>query len=360
MKRYLEATVRQKQTLERFLRAQLGLTKAQIRHIKYLPDGLFCNGSRSRINREVFPGDRVRVCLESGREHSEQIVPVGGTPEILYEDADLLVVHKPAGLVVHPQGMHYQDTLTNQIAAYFGQSGQEHRIRSIGRLDRETSGLVLFAKNKVAAQRLQMQRQEGELKKTYLAVVTGTLPVDHNWHRISFPLAPDPADGRKMCVDKTGKCAATWYQAAASYERPYEQLCGASYEHPYEQLYGRPYDCSYSVVKLWLETGRTHQIRVHMAHMGHALLGDQLYSSGCQEPVIRDETVRSLPSFDGKALPRRAALHAWQLELRQPFTRQPLLIQAPVPEDLQPFISGVPAALPSAHSADGQGHAHLT
>lgn len=311
MKRYLEVTIHREEILEQFLRKQLGFTKAQIRHMKYLPDGLSCNGERCRVNRKLQPGDCVRICLETEEERSPQIVPYGERPELLYEDDDLLVVNKPAGLVVHPQGLHYQDTLTNRIAAYYEELGQEHKIRSIGRLDRETSGLVLFAKNKIAAQRLQRQRQEGTLRKTYLAVAAGTLPVDGQWHRVNDPLTPDPRDERKMCVDRDGKTAATWYQVVAS-------------------------DPTGSVLKVWLETGRTHQIRVHMAHMGHPLLGDQLYGISHPSHLEEGSTLLSMETF-GK-LPDRAALHAWQMELKQPFTQETLTIQAPIPDDLKVWL----------------------
>lgn len=110
--------------------------------------------------------------------------------DILYEDQDVLAVSKPAGILTHPSGIHYADTLSNQVAAYFQNKKDSVRVRPIGRLDKETSGIVLFAKNRVAAQRLLVQRKEHILQKEYLAVVDGYLPQDSpdSWHTISFPV----------------------------------------------------------------------------------------------------------------------------------------------------------------------------
>lgn len=172
--------------------------------------------------------------------------------EILYEDQDILAINKPAGIVTHPSGSHYSDSLSNQIAAYFRSQGEPTKVRSIGRLDKETSGILLFAKNQTAAARLQNQREEGISEKTYLAAVSGSMPVDADgaFHRITVPLAPDPDNRLKMIISTDGtlpgsKHAETFYSVLKS--------TGSDTAAPV------------SLVMLRLKTGRTHQIRVHMA-----------------------------------------------------------------------------------------------
>ena len=232
MERYLELTVNREGKVGEILRRQAGLTKKQISQIKFRPGGIQKNGIQCRVTENAVCGDVIRICLEtrgtdsaqlktpkflqiqaeetkkrndtsdgyadfgvecrgknesisdlrsdSKKECSEGKNAVSnfkcGFPdlEILYEDQDVLAVNKPAGMVTHPSGIHYQDSLSNQIAEYFRSKGEETRIRSIGRLDKETSGILLFARNQISAARLQKQREEGKLQKTYLAVVERT------------------------------------------------------------------------------------------------------------------------------------------------------------------------------------------
>ena len=265
MERYLELTVNREGKVGEILRRQAGLTKKQISQIKFRPGGIQKNGIQCRVTENAVCGDVIRICLEtrgtdsaqlktpkflqiqaeetkkrndtsdgyadfgvecrgknesisdlrsdSKKECSEGKNAVSnfkcGFPdlEILYEDQDVLAVNKPVGMVTHPSGIHYQDSLSNQIAEYFRSKGEETRIRSIGRLDKETSGILLFARNQISAARLQKQREEGKLQKTYLAVVEGTFEEEisqsssqemsvsmkkEKWEKISIPLAPDP------------------------------------------------------------------------------------------------------------------------------------------------------------------------
>ena len=221
MEKYISFTVPSDSaisTVGQVLRAQGHLTKKQISRAKFLPDGIQKNGIRCRITESVLPGDEIQVCLETAETASEQLVSGDfSSLEILYEDQDILAVNKPAGMLTHPSGAHYADTLSNQVAAYFQDRQSDDmpnsqkasvRVRPIGRLDKETSGIVLFAKNQVAAQRLQAQREEHIFRKEYLAVVVGYLPEDPAdlWHTISFPVkkvsdhplrmqaVPDPND----------------------------------------------------------------------------------------------------------------------------------------------------------------------
>ena len=227
--------------ISRFLRTQAGLTKKQISQAKFRPGGLRKNGQQCRVTETAYPGDQIIICLEADDVDSAQLESSSFTvnssnhnfqfsadaisysdsaasefagsdvnshnyhspattsqflPElaIIYEDQDILAINKPAGIVTHPSGSHYSDSLANQVASYFRSKGEPTKVRSIGRLDKETSGILLFAKNQTAAARLQNQREEGISEKTYLAAVSGFMPVDEygSFHRISIPLAPEP------------------------------------------------------------------------------------------------------------------------------------------------------------------------
>ena len=248
---------------------------------------------------------------------------------ILYEDQDILAVNKPAGIVTHPSGSHYSDSLSNQVAAYFRSKGEPTKVRSIGRLDKETSGILLFARNQTAAARLQKQRENGISEKTYLAAVSGSMPEDTDgaFHRITTPLAPDPKNRLKMVISPDGslpgsKPAETLYSVLKS-TAPGSMI-------------------SASFVMLRLKTGRTHQIRVHMASLRHPLLGDSLYH-------LSDTT----------NLFSRAALHAWKLKFQPPFpngettssplssmpctknTKKEISLEAPLPEDFKKFYETI-------------------
>ena len=241
----------------------------------------------------------------------------------------ILAINKPAGIVTHPSGSHYSDSLANQVASYFRSKGEPTKVRSIGRLDKETSGILLFARNQTAAARLQNQREEGISEKTYLAAVSGFMPVDEDgaFHRISVPLAPDPDNRLKMVVSTDGtlpgsKHAETLYSVLKS--------TGPDVAAPA------------SLVMLRLKTGRTHQIRVHMASLGHPLLGDSLY---CLSDISNPFS--------------RAALHAWKLKFQLPFSideaasdtrasmhhdknaKKEISLEAPLPEDFKKFYETI-------------------
>ena len=329
MERYLEIKIASSKpdTIGNLLKSEAGLTKRQISQAKFRPGGIQKNKKQCRVTETAQKGDVLRVCLETketdsfllenwenkeqqARSSSDQSSSNQGSPwkklEILYEDQDLLVVNKPAGMVTHPSGGHYADSLSNQIAAYFRSKGEETRIRSIGRLDKETSGVLLFARNQVAAARLQKQREEGQLQKTYLAIARGNIDTGDNWYKISLPIAPDRENHLKMTVSPDGKLpgsktAVTYLKVLSSCDE-------------------------YTVIKVRLETGRTHQIRVHMASIGHPLLGDSLYDMPIPEEAA-EEKEKKTKQF------RRAALHAWKIRFIHPFTGEKMMFETPLPED---------------------------
>lgn len=272
--------------LELILKRRLGLSVRQIRQLKFLSDGITVNGQKQRIVYSVHSGDRIRVTFSEQNRNVQELPFLEKPLHILYEDEDLLVVDKKAGEVCHPAHGHYQDTLANQAAAYLAGCGSEKApIRCIGRPDKDTSGTLLFAKNRLAAERLARQKEEGVFRKEYLALVNGIFPVSNRSGEICLPLAPLPGSLMKMQVSGNGKRALTRY----------EVLCS---------------DRHCSLVLCRIETGRTHQIRVHMAAIGHPLVGDPLYGN--------DTHVSST----------RTALHAWRLYLKQPVTGEELMIES--------------------------------
>jgi 23S rRNA pseudouridine1911/1915/1917 synthase len=230
----------------------------------------------------------VEVLLEEGGTVSK-LLPLEITPKILFEDEDLLIVDKPSGMVSHPAHGHYRDTAANMAAAYLNGKGEGGPIRLAGRLDRETSGILVFAKNQVAASRLAGQREKGTFRKVYLALASGRM--ESSGGIIRMPIRKAPGQLMKMETCETdGMNAVTRFRLLRQ-------------------------EKDYSVLALQIETGRTHQIRVHLAWAGHPLLGDRLY--GCGDDRIG-----------------RAALHAWKLYFCHPFTGEKIQLEAEVPADM--------------------------
>lgn len=323
MEKYIHLTVASDSdvfTVGQFLRSQGHLTKKQISRAKFYPDGIQKNGVRCRITEPVLAGDEIRVCLETSEMDFVQLVSEDfSSLDILYEDQDVLAVSKPAGILTHPSGIHYADTLSNQVAAYFQNKKDSVRVRPIGRLDKETSGIVLFAKNRVAAQRLLVQRKEHILQKEYLAVVDGYLPQDSpdSWHTISFPV--------KKVSDHPLRMQAVTDESNSDTAENSTVLFPAVTH--YCTLYSTT---NWSLISLRLDTGRTHQIRVHMKALGHPLLGDTLYHDS--------SSMRS----DGQPAFYRTALHAWKVTFRQPFEGNKITLTGKLPEDFLQVASYLP------------------
>lgn len=335
MERYLEFRIDEQTTeikIEALLKKDAGLTKRQISQAKFRLDGITKNGIRCRVTETAYPGDVIRICLEGAQTTSAHLenynnsirnknlpdfnshkvttsIPETSSLDILYEDTDILTVNKPAGIVTHPTGMHYADSLSNLVADYFRKKNEQVCVRPVGRLDQETSGIVVFAKNQVAASRLQSAKSPCKIRKQYLAVVSGALPVDPAdvWHTIDLPLMQDPENRLKM-------------KTAADLSLHSSALSGkikTAVTH-YHTLFSSQ---DWSLITLKLDTGRTHQIRVHMASAGHPLLGDTLYNP--------DNSILSCASFS------RAALHAWKVSFQHPFKDEFISLEAPLPFDFR-------------------------
>ena len=272
--------------LASFLRRQ-GVSVSFIRRVKYHEQGLLHNGVRARTNTIVRAGDIVEVTLPPEKS---MVVPPQEIPlQIVYESAHALVVEKPAGLVMHPTLSHHEGTMANAFSHLMKQRGEQAAFRPLGRLDADTSGLVLLAKNAYAAPLLQRSAQ-----KFYLALAEGWLPMGAG--SVNAPLGPEPGSVIRQCVTAQGRGSVTEYSVFAS-------------------------NAKASLARVMPQTGRTHQIRVHFAHMGHPLLGDKLYG-GNAEYI------------------RRHALHCMCLDFLDP-AEGGVSLHSKVPPDIQSAAEAV-------------------
>ena len=239
-------------------------------------------------------GDIIQIELEEPKETTlkAQNIPIS----IVYEDKDILVVDKPKGLVVHPANGNPDGTLVNAILALCKDSlsgiGGEIRPGIVHRLDKDTSGLLIVAKNDVAHIKMSEQIKNREVKKIYIALVRGLIPEQEA--TIDMPIGRSEKDRKKMAVTKNGKQAITHFRVLARFRTP---------------------KGSYTLLKLKIDTGRTHQIRVHMAEIGHPVIGDSVYSNGKNEFGIEGQ-----------------CLHAQKLEFKHPITGKQMKLEAPLPE----------------------------
>jgi 23S rRNA pseudouridine1911/1915/1917 synthase len=224
----------------------------------------------------------------------------------VYEDDDLLIVDKPAGLVVHPSPGHADGTLVNALlgrhGASFGGIAGVRRPGIVHRLDRDTSGLLIVARHDAAQASLMAQLKARRVKKTYLALVHGSVAAAVG--RIEAPIGRDPGHRTRMAVVSSGRPATTGYRVRERFE-------------------------GWTLLELDLVTGRTHQIRVHLAAIGHPIAGDPVYGTG---------TSRRGP--EGLA---RLFLHAWRLELTSPSSGRLIRAEAPLPADLEQVLGGLRA-----------------
>ncbi len=246
------------------------------------------NGNRLSFNATLSLGDEVVIVLpEEVNIFNPEPLKFG----VLYEDDYVLAAEKPPFLVVHPTKGHPSGTLGNAVAHYMMTKGENYKIRFINRLDRDTSGIVLVAKNALAQQRITDQMKEGVVDKRYQAIVTGHVNVVGEVGEIDLPIGKSPDDEVKRMVVDSGKPAVTRYRL--------NRYVG---------------DCS--LVDIELLTGRTHQVRVHFSHIGHALLGDGLY--GEPSPFIG-----------------RQALHCCRMSFLHPLTDKRIVVNSSVASDIQ-------------------------
>jgi len=275
-------------TAEKIMRRNLGFSRGMIRKLKR-SSGVLVNGQIVYLNKRLQEGDRLSINLRFARytDVPPQPIPI----EIAYEDDHLLIVIKPCNMLVHPLKHEQENTLANAILYHYGNE-TEPVFRPITRLDRDTSGLVVIAKHAHAGYRLARQLGDGELWREYLAVAHGLFALERG--TIDLPINRCGDSKAKRMVSPDGRQAITHYQVE-------EYLAGNT------------------LVRLRLVTGRTHQIRVHMSHIGHPLVGDTLYG-GRAEGIDRQ------------------ALHCRRVGLKHPVTGEALVVEAPLPEDMQRLI----------------------
>lgn len=250
---------------------------------------ILLNNKNVYVHHPIKIGDVIE-CDLSYEEDNSNIVPNSMPLSIIYEDDTYIIINKPAGIPVHPSMDHYTDSLSNGVRSYFDKIELKKKIRPVNRLDKDTSGLVIFAKNEYVQECLVRQMKSKEFVKEYIAIVTGHLA--KNQGTINAPIARKEGSIIERCVSKNGDAAITKYQVLASNETQ-----------------------NFDVVKCLLETGRTHQIRVHFAYLGHPLLGDTLY--GFSSPLIS-----------------RQALHSHYISFIHPFTKQKVEYTANLPNDM--------------------------
>lgn len=290
--------------VEQFLRRK-GYSAQNLSTIKRMPESILVNGVHYYMKQTLKAGDRLLVRIQE-TESSRNIPPVCAPLSVVYEDEDLIVINKPAGMPIHPSLNNYTNSLANALAWYYQQQGKPFIFRCCNRLDRDTSGLTVVAKHLVSGNILSTMTKKKEVRREYLAVVRGHIVPESG--TISAPLARKGGTIIERVVDfDRGEPAVTHY-------------------HLIQEANG------HSLVALQLETGRTHQIRIHLKHLGFPLVGDYLYN----------------PDMEYIS---RQALHSFRLSFPHPITGEVMDFTAPLPKDMWRVLgTSTPAGLP-AHTA---------
>lgn len=248
------------------------------------------NKNFKKLDKKVKKGDLIEVSIQ---EDMANFKPQDLNLDIVYDDFDLIVVNKPPFMVVHPTKSHFENTMANGVTDYIVKKGEAVKIRFVNRLDMNTSGLVIVAKNPFAQHVLSSEMKEEGFDKKYITIVKGIVEKDRD--TINEPIYRPTDDSVKRVVDPRGQESITHYKVI-------ERLKDAT------------------VLEVKLETGRTHQIRVHMSHIGHPIIGDELYGS-LDENLIN-----------------RQALHAYSLKFKQPRTKEILEFKTDIPRDMKELI----------------------
>ena len=283
--RYQIAPEHEGMNVERYLKQQHGYSSRTIVKLKHYEQGMRLNGAHTRTIDLLHAGDVLEITFLDSEEHGvEHFIRSNRQVEIAYEDDDLLVFNKPADMPCHQSCGHAADTLANVFAAHCDQLGMDLMYRPLNRLDRDTSGAVLIAKNRFAAASVT-----NNFHKTYQAILDGVPPQSEG--RVDAPIRREFPEEMRRIVSPDGQRAITNYRVLAVQN-------------------------GYSLVDFVLETGRTHQIRVHMAHLGCPVLGDSMY--GRKSEMIA-----------------RQALHCRYIVFTQPVSRQPVGVSCTMPEDMQ-------------------------
>ena len=260
---------------------EMGISSTLLKRIKR-SGGILLNGEEVSVIREVYEGQELMVTVPE--RTGKEIIPANLSLDILYEDEDMIAVNKPRNMPTHPSPGHHTDTLLNALAHYF--EGRV-RVHAITRLDRDTSGVVLLAKNALSAKILTDEIQAGEIGKEYVAIINGC--PEKKEGKISAPIKKREDSAGLQCISPDGKEAVSEYRV--------------------EQT-----ENGLSMVSLFPKTGRTHQLRVHMSHLGCPIFGDDLYGAPQGKERIR--------------------LHCKKISFLHPIRKEKMEISAPMPEDM--------------------------
>jgi len=283
--------------IKELLRRRLLFSSRLVRKIK-VEGHVYLNGKPSKLTYKGKSGDILRAEYPDEESYFEpQNIPV----EIPYEDDDLLIVNKPAGLIVHPTKNFQEGTLANALAWHIRERGDKYKLRFVNRLDMNTSGLVIVAKNAHCQDFLSHEMDANRVTKKYLAVVYGRMEGSGT---VDAPIDKNPDHVARRMVTPTGYPSVTHYKVLKNYGD------------------------AYSLLELKLDTGRTHQIRVHMSYIGHPIAGDDLYGPTCGY----NEVPLNMP---------RQALHAAHLEFTHPVSGKTVTADADIPADIRFFIESL-------------------
>lgn len=274
-------------SLEKFLDSK-DLSKRLFRKL-YKEKNIFINGEHRRKGTPVKTGDLVSILMS---DEIDNTIPLKMEIDIVYEDYDLLIINKQPNMVVHPTKSHQEDTLSNGISYYFKEKGIKKKIRFVNRLDMDTTGILIVAKNPFAHQQMALQFEANDVVKKYKAIVEGV--VDEDSLYIDYPIGREEEMSIRRIVTETGQDSLTKYQVIERFDKA-------------------------SLVEVQIFTGRSHQIRVHLLHIGHPIIGDSLYN--CESPYIK-----------------RQALHSYYLKVKHPRTKEPIEFIADLPKDMEDLI----------------------
>jgi len=276
--------------IKELLKRRLGISTRLLRKLKE-GDCVYLDGRTIRLCEKGKAGERITLLLP---EESSGFIPEAIPIEVIFEDPDLLAINKQPGFVVHPTKGHPCHTIANGLMKYMLDRGDRYKIRFINRLDMDTTGILLIGKNSHCQDDFSKQAAAGRIEKKYLAVVKGLVMQDGG--TIDLPVGKPVDDQLRRAVIPDGYPSITHYEVLERFDR------------------------GYTLVRLLLETGRTHQIRVHMSHIGHPVIGDVLYGG---------EAVHLI---------ERQALHAEELHFNHPITGERLSLYAPLPEDMKRLL----------------------
>lgn len=273
------------------LRSELQLSYTLLKSLKWRENAILLNGQSVHVNAIVHTGDVVSVALSERAAKDTDALPCPIALDIVYEDEDLLVLNKPAGIAMHPKSTDLAaPSMATALVAYLGKGSVAHFV---SRLDKGTSGLFVAAKNGYVHDRLRKELHTNDLKREYRAVCVGQVTPDHG--EIDLPIGRADGSIVKRCVRPDGLESHTEYEVLSSSE-------------------------NFSLLRLRPYTGRTHQLRVHMAYLGYPLVGDWLYGT------------------EDKTLISRPALHSYELWLTHPISGKALHFTAPIPKDMESLI----------------------